>query len=358
LLRWHVSSFLAWSASWLLLFSFPGQLMFLDSTWVLQYMRDSVLRGDLQRFINSFFLKNKGVEPSLVYITDIEHLSDRAALVWQLMGWGWLLTAIGLVLIVISMRLRRILPVGGIPTMMFALVSPIVLLLVIGSSSLIGEARQMEGDRKLAQGAYREAVNAYTQALDQDALLGRSTPFLTKVSAAHYLAYGDSEPLAQYFLLNQEVVSKTLDQAEDRMRTFSTLQFKDSPFRESMIRLIAKKTAETYVSLGIDAITKGNVGKSRQYFEIALAMDPDLVNAQFFLAKTLLDTNSLVAGLKLAESLPDKVYHPSVKADFYSLIGDFHRRTGNLIKAREAYSSSYELDNKDNYRAMKEISGT
>lgn len=358
LLRWRGTAFTAWALTWLLLFSFPGQLLFLDSTWILEYMRDSVLRSDIQRFTNIYFLKNKGVEPSLVYITDFEHLGDRAALVWQLLGWGWLLAGIGLVLLGISLGLRRMLPLGRAGILLFALAGPALLLLAMGFPALIAEARHDEGDRRLAAGAYQEALNAYIQALAHDPMLGHSALFLTKVSKAYYQAYGDAEPLGQYFLLSEEVSQKAHDNTEMRLAGLRHLQFEPSPFRDSMVRLIAKKTAETYIILGINAFNEGTLVKAGEYFLAALDKDPGLVNARFFLAKTLLDTRSLDTGLKLAESLSDQVYHPSIKADFYSLLGDFHLRMGDLNKAREAYLASYELDNKDNYRAMKEISGT
>ena len=358
LLRWRLLTVVAWGLAWLALFYFPWQLIFHDPQWLLQFMRDSVMRGDLQRFNNSHMMVNKGVEPSLMYITDFEHLTDRASLVWRMLGWGWILSLLGLMIFAIGQFLRRGFPVSARNFLLLSVLSPVLLMMGVGISSLIGDWQHYRGDHLLATGAPKEAVQAYAKAIHRDPLLGHSAAFLTKVSKAYYLAYGAAEPHAHLYLLNEELVLKVLNAAESRLASMSSVTLAPSPFSASMTALIRKKRAETYLGQSLFADKVGELNVAIKYYQWVLQIDPTLVNAQYFLAKTLMDVRNLDAGMQIALTLPDKVYHTSVKADFYSLIGDGYRLQGQMDKAREAYSASYELDSKDNYRPLKELSGT
>lgn len=358
LANWRPLVGVAWLAAWMVLFYFPWQILFHDPQWLLEYMRDSVLRGDLQRFINSHFLKNKGVEPTLTYITDFEHLADRTLLIWHLLGWGWMLSLLGLIIFAIGQSLRRGFPVTGRSALLVGLSSPGLLLIVVGFPALVADWQHYRADRLLATDEPRKALQAYARAINLDPMLGYSAPFLTKVSKAYYLIVGEAEPSAQLYLVNEDLKRKPLDLAEARLANIDVHTLPPSPFSASMASLIRKKRAEAYISRGVIADKRGDLSISIRYYKLALEIDPTLINAQFFLAKALLDVRDLNGALQIALSLPEQVYHSSVKADFYSLIGDCYRLMGETNKAREAYFTSYELDNKDNYRSMKELSGT
>lgn len=355
---WRLLTGVAWLLTWLALFYFPWQLIFHDPQWLLEFIRDSVIRDDLQRFDNAHFLANKGVEASLVFITDFEHLADRALLIWRLLGWGWMLSLLGLVIFAIGQCLRHAFPVANLSVLLFGLLSPVLLLTAVGFSALVGDLRHYRADLLLATGAPKLALQAYAQAIDKDPVLGYSTAFLTKVSRAYYLAYGAAEPHAQWYLLNEELELKALVAAEARLASIGILPLPSSPFSASMATLIRKQRAEIYLGQGIIADKEGELTVAINYYQRVLQIDPALVTAQYFLANTLLDVRNLDAAMQIALSLPEQVYHTSVKANFYSLIGDGYRLKGQTNKSREAYFTSYEMDSTDNFRAVKELSGT
>ena len=355
-LGWKKPVLVAWLLAWLLLFYFVWQLTAYDTVWLTEYMQDSVYRGDIQRYNNIFGLLNKGVEPSLTYITEFEHLDDRLHLVWEILGWGWMLGVVGMVVTAIGLRLRRRLPGSGALVALLALATPLCLVLLIGWPTFAGDAAHRRGDVQLARGEAGAALENYRTAFERDPVLALSAPFLDKVSRAALAVYGENDDRVLLALLNQLLVQDALEPAEQLLNTRQAPQ--GGYFGAAMQARLVVLRAQTYLRRGVNADKKENYPLAIAYYRQALLVEPAQINAQFFLARALLAVRDTGGAMLIAQALPDQVYIASVKADFYSLIGDIHRITGDHNRAREAYAQAYELDNKDNYRPMKELSGT
>lgn len=356
LMGWRNLAFVAWMLAWLLLFHFFWQLATYDSEWLLHYMQDSLVRSDIQRFNITHALINKGVEPSLRYITEFEHLGSRLNLVWEVLGWGWVLGVLGMTVAATGLRLRHRLSVPGDSLLLWAIIMPLLILMLTGWPTLSADLAHRRGDAQLAAGETAAALESYRAALDRDPVLASSAPFLNKVSRAYLSAYGEDDPRAVLTLLDQALVQKTSEQAEHLLNTRRPLQ--GGPFDAAIEDRLSQMEVQIYLNRGLAAEKESNYPLAIAYYRLALRGDPAAIHARYFLARALLETRDTTEAMKIADALPDAVYHASVKADFYGLIGDVYRVLGDHNRAREAYATAYQLDNKDNYRPMKELSGT
>ncbi len=357
-LRWRVASAPALLLSLLVLLYFPVHVLFGDQQWVPAYVDDSTQRSDLQRFFDTHFLKNKGTEPSMAYIPSYQYLADRAYLVWLMLGWGWMLAFIGTLLLVVQLQRMNWLLSSWVALAFLSVLVLAGLFALVGFSGLRGDIFHHRGDVHLAAGAYRSALNTYAAALRHDRALFRSGPFLLKVSNAHYQRFGEENPYGQVYLAAAEIEQRKFEEAELRLTLLKSTALDGSAFKEAIKDYASRLRVQNYVNRGSLLYTRGEVVEAIRYYQAALAEDPALINARFFLAVALMDLRQYEEGITLLQGLLDDVYHTSVKADFYSTIGDCYQRMGDGMAAREAYSKSYELDNKDNFRALKALAGT
>lgn len=355
-LGWKKIALAFWLFAWLLLFYFAWQLAAYDAGWLVEYMQDSVVRGDIQRFNNTHALVNKGVEPSLVYITEFGYLTDRLRLVWEILGWGWILGVLGMVATAIGLCMRGRLPLSGGFVALLAIATPVGALALIGGPTLTAEYAYRQADQRLARGEASAALDAYRTALDRDGVLALSAPFLDKVSRAYLALHGEDDPHAVLALIGQALSRKALVQAEGLLNTHQAMA--GTPFDAAMQDRLKQLQVQVYLKQGLTADQEANYQLAIAFYRQALQIDPKLVNASYFLGRALLEVRSTEEALLIAQALPDAVHHASIKSDFYGLIGDIYRTTGDNNLAREAYAKAYELDNKDNYRPMKELSGT
>lgn len=344
--------------SLLMLVYFPAYILSGEQHWMLTYLDDSIERGNLQRFLGAHFLTNKGLEPTLTYITSYQYLVDRIYLIWHMLGWGWLLAIFGTSLLALVLQMMgRLMPSFGLTLIAIPLL-PAGVLALTGFSCYQAESLHHRGDTSMASGAYRRALQQYATALRYDPALSYSEPFLLKVSKAHYQLFGELAPYGQVYLASEEIKEKEFTQAELRLTLFKSLALPPSPFKEAIEEYSGRLRVQNYVDRGSFFYHNGEMSKALRYVQAALVEEPASITARFVLAKGLLDLNEPDRALALLQDLVNDVYQPSVKADVYSTIGDCYTKMEDWVAARKAYFMSYELDDKDNFRAVKELSGT
>lgn len=332
---------------------FPMHLLAVDTSWVQTYLNESVARADLQLFLVTQFLPNSGREPSFVYVGSFEYLPDRLAVVWYLLGWGWKVAIIGMGLILFALQSGRLLSNRAFVS---AIVLTLAIFLGVGGLPMLANYWQRQGDALSAAGRNDQALAAYGRALRFDRGTRGSEPLAFKVSKLYYQQWGASHPFAQLHLATLDEKQKRLDDAAVRLRLAGPGP--TSVFTETLHRQSMRKLALIEIEAGVVRYKQGATRVAIDRFRRALAVDPGMIQGRFMLATALLDVRQIRDSLVLLENLAATVYSASFKADFYSTIGDCYTASGDLPKAREAYLTAYNWDKKDNFRAVKGISGT
>lgn len=352
--RWGLAA-LATVAAWVLLMLFPLQLMSVDPQWIDLYMRESLQRANIQAYLGSYLL-NVGLEPTILYISDFLALDSRLELVLSVLGWGWSLAVLGLALWSLGLAARM----SPLARVVFLLAIPVLVcasLALRAVPMLHAESLRTQGDTLLAQGRHAEALRMYTEALRQDRVLSLSRPFIQSISRAHFLLHGEQDPYALLYRLT-DLLAGDPPGALDLLASSRPTSMARTPYREAMRAQLLREEVEIEVQLSATLLRGLSYAQAGMYLERAFAGAPEALHVRLMLAKLRMDQKDYVAALEVLEPMPARVYHVTVQADIYSLMGDCYERLGESVKARDAYFAAYELDNKENYRVFKALSGT
>lgn len=341
------------------LFYFPAYLLFVDTGWIVQYIREADQYNGLRSFLVKYFIPNTGVEFPTSYLTGFEFLPDRFLVVLAVLSWGWILAMIGVCMIILNLRSshEKGMCVGNLSiALSFAIA--LVLAIFVGFDEIRADYHHSQGDKFLAQGDYSKAIDNYASALAKDSALQHSDLFLLNVSSAFLAQEGKDHPFAQVYV-SEEYTRRLLPiQAALHLEYFVAQKPLDSIFASPLLSHSLRKIANIYLKSGGVRYTNGKLVPALSDFDKALAINPNLLTGNFFRAKVLLDLRKYEDCKGIMEKLVDKIDRASMKANFYSTLAECFTGMGNYQHARDAYFSSYKLDNRENYWALKGLSGT
>jgi hypothetical protein len=334
----------------------PGYLVFQDSVWLHQYVEDSTQNGEIHRYMKSTVAAgNSGYVFYIRNAPEFEYLADRANIVMGMLGIGWMLAAIGSVVLITGLR-----SVGWFSSPRdFARSAAMVFVFgvaILGAAPLIGELRHRQGDAYLARGSYDDAIKAYTSALMLDPVLGHSQVFLVKVSRAYYQREGGEYLLAQPYLAWSEAIQSP-ESSKVRLRSLSASSV-DSPFTESLQRMSARMEAEIWLRQGLSTHLAGKPASAVDNYRRVLRAFPEWRETKFYLARALLELHEYDESVRLCGQLAESIGNPSLKADMYSAMGDAYSAWGKEDLARAAYANANTIDNSGNLWATRGLSGT
>lgn len=335
---------------------FPVRLIFIDVHWIEMYVAESTERSGLKRFFRAFVLPpNRGGEFAYVDVRAVEYLGERVAVASYVVGWGWALSMVGCVLMMIIVRLTGAPPHWLLlPGSLLATVTVIVA--VFGADEMTAEYAHRQGDRAMGVGAYEQALAAYELALRRDPALMLSMPLALKVSKAHYQLLGEHHYYSQLYLAEQDLSRRRFNEAALRLALSETPPA--AFFTDYLQSKMYTKRLEVMLEFGLIQYINGELARARMHIQSALALQPRSIRGRTYLARQYYDLRDYANSLLLLNQLVEDVYHPSFRADFYSSKGDALTALGKLPQAREAYQESLNLDSKDNFRAIKGLSGT
>lgn len=351
----HIMLFLALVA----LLYFPTYLLFIDTGWIVQYIREADQYIGLRSFLSKYFIPNTGVEFPTSYITGFDFIFERFQVVLAVLSWGWILALIGVAMTIINLTsvYVRGIPAGALSIVMSLIVS-IFLAIVLGFNVIYANYLHNQGDILLSQGDYAKAIDSYEAALRKDPAIKYSEIFLLNVSSAYLAMEGRDHPFAQLYV--SEEYSKRLlpNEAALHLQYFMSYDPLDSIFTSALVSQSLRKMANIYLKSGVVFYSNENRISALNDFEKALAVDRNLLTGNFFRAKILLDLRKHEDCKNIMEKLVDQVDRASVKANFYSTLAECYTGMGDYNRARDAYFSSFKLDDRENYWALKGLSGT
>lgn len=356
---WSMASI---SASVPALFLCPLHVTVDGYEYIENYVRDSQYFDGLQKFISEQFIPNTGLDTPKDLLKEFSSIGDRFGIVFSMLGPGWY-AALLAVLVLILNRMLALKDAGQ--RVLGWIVSPIVISVILatglGWDVWFSEYQRRRGDGLLYVGNYHGALAAYEQAIHTDPILRLADPFLVNLARAQYaLKGGDSLGgliYVAYLNMNKQKYESAL-QALDQFDVSSTLGqaygMSDVEFRDFASRLRAaahKNVANTWYQ-------QKNVSAARVEYRDALRATPHALDLKFFVVKTGVDLRQYGACEESMNSLISLVSSSKIRADFYSTLGDCYVGIMDVQKARDAYTNAYGLDNRENYRALKGLSGT
>jgi tetratricopeptide (TPR) repeat protein len=115
--------------------------------------------------------------------------------------------------------------------------------------------------------------------------------------------------------------------------------------------------------MGLNNYSAKKIYTALWYWQQALQLDPNQIQALFFLVKASLDINARdqLKTIMVAEEILEKTKDRLIKADTYVLLGDSYYKQREYAKAREMYGLSrrqYDLVKRViNFLAMKGLQG-
>lgn len=341
---------------------------FLD-TWLTNahrmtmYVNESDQRWQLQEFLSSNYWPNGNPEPGMVLIREVGNLIDRFALAWHMTSWGWTLSAVGIILLLISGQFSSLL---RIPCQLAVIVT-LVLSGLTAYPAISAENNRQQGDFLVTLGRAGDAIDTYRDAMNKDPFLQFSRPFVIQLSRIYYAAEGRYSTMAAFYLANRQISSQS---QQGRILNGDRINAARRYLLPALLRPIVSDSLETAVIRqseaedirllilkGISDIEQGDLASAVEVFQQTLERDSSQLHVQFLLAHALRLLGQYDDSIGNLEAMLLSVANDNLRADIICTIGDAHREAGNSLQARTAYTECLDSDSLFNYRAVKQLGG-
>jgi len=332
------------------------RIMFAESDWLSRYMRDSTARSGLQGYLAAIPEPNFNVEPTLEYLTSFEHLGERLQIALATLGAGWVLAALAVAVCFCALWASPRAP--SRPTTLLALGLPLAVALALALPGIVAEVQHLAGDRELAAGNAAAALEKYAAALQRDAVLGESQPFLAKVARAHYRLYGDAHPFSRLHLAERDSLERKFEAAVMHLQLMRGGRLPASPFSKPMRAYADHLESRIQSGRGIAWGQRAMPGLASARYEDALRADAGFADTAYYRASTDLELRIDASARWRLDALTGRIAPRPLQADLSATTGDAWRQRRDWAAARELYRKSYELDELQNYRAYKALSGS
>lgn len=324
-------------------------LAFMDPAfWV--SVDENTQYAQIMDFSSNHLPANLGIEPGFKKNLFTEGIFNRLATASYFMGWGWwICIAGGLLLLFGCLR------TGGRQAIQLTAISAIIIFAGHGIILFKGFTAQYlleKGDRNIASGRCSEAILRYKAAQRLDPQLVWSERTYLRLGEAYYCLGIPSHPNALFYLGNRYAQQGNIGAAISEY--LLALQDAPSPLRE----IVRKRIAWTYVNMGLTSYRKGNVGHASSLWEKALGLDPDQVQASYFLLKTHFDQGRYDEGIAMGRFLLSRSQNRLLNSNIQANIGDSYWKLKDFKNARIAYEASKRLDSYANFRIFKSLGGT
>lgn len=295
---------------------------------------------------------NLGYEPTYIPGFKTDYLLDRFEAAFYFASWGWYLTmAGGLLLLSTGLYGGREEEEKG----RFVKIGSVLLLLVLYSLGLVmpdllAEYRQLKGDSYLAQGKYEAALEEYSAALSLNDQLFYHKLFRENLGEVYYKLGRVDKP--EYYIYRGELLNM-------EGKSLSTLDAYERALQMSPEDPVIKRLLVSfYIQQGLDYFNTGsNKYSAIQSWKNALELDPNQVQAHFYMGKAYFDTGNYEQGILENQTFIAQSINSILKANAYSNIGDGYVKLERFNEARAAYLMSRSLDRILNNRMTDSLAG-
>jgi tetratricopeptide (TPR) repeat protein len=270
-----------------------------------------------------------------------ENVLSRLDSLQHLIGWGWHVAALGVVLLAVSgwRDARRPLTV----------VLVVVLVVTLGSfRGLVAEFYQWRGDVALAKGNYENALRHYRNAARWNKSLD-DTEHLR-------LSRGQCESVGNGRRAVPESADAHLYRAQvlaDRRDFARAMEAYAQAHQRAPQSLVVKRLwAWARVRWGLNLYREGSVYLAIQQWNKAIETDAHQLQAHFYLAKAYYDARDEQSAVKYNLAFLKRCRDKFLRGEALSNLGDCYFRQRHFVTARQMYQKSLKQYDDISYRLI------
>ncbi|MCS6860880.1 MAG: tetratricopeptide repeat protein, partial [Abditibacteriales bacterium] len=265
-----------------------------------------------------------------------ENLLERLESLQHLMGWGWYVAVLGVVLLAVSgwREARRPLSV----------VLVLVFVVALGSfRGLVAEFYQWRGDVARAQGNDGSALTYYRRAVRWNKSLD-DTAHLRLSRGQLSMSHQDIN--ADVHLYRAQVLADRRDFAR------AMAEYAQAHQRAPQSVVVKRLWAWARVRWGLNLYRAGNVSLAMQQWNRALETDARQLQAHFYLAKAYYDARNEPAAIEHNLAFLRRCRDKFLRSEALSNLGDCYFRQRNFVMARQMYQRSLKQYDDITYRRI------
>jgi tetratricopeptide (TPR) repeat protein len=341
------------AASVIVCVSFIGNMFFLNSEMIEALVDQNIQVTNIKSFSDGYLRGNaKSLRPEEDISTDT--LLDKLDAGIRYLGLGWYAALISSLLILIVSYRKQASKSMRWDALGLALTA-LVVTAGLSAGTLKAEYDRLQGDRSLAQGELQKAIALYESAVRWDANLSYNPRYVYSVGAVCYTLSWHDRPEIHIYLGDNLVSVQNFYQASREYEVASALR--------ADFLLARRNRVNALITMGLNNYSAKKIYTALWYWQQALQLDPNQIQALFFLVKASLDINARdqLKTIMVAEEILEKTKDRLIKADTYVLLGDSYYKQREYAKAREMYGLSrrqYDLVKRViNFLAMKGLQG-
>jgi tetratricopeptide (TPR) repeat protein len=221
--------------------------------------------------------------------------------------------------------------------------------------SVAAEYVRLQGDHRLAEGAFEQAIERYDRARRWTPYLNANPRYMHNRGAAYYLSGRPDRAEARLYLGDNEMARQELLEALHEYKTALAL--------DPTLEPAGKKAAEALSALGLSKFSSGNSHAAIVNWQESLRFSPRKIGPRFYTAHALFTVNHTdqEAAIREYSGLLSSVAEPLIRSDIYSSLGNCYYRQKDFVRAREMYvhsMKSFQLVKKIiNFNAYKGLQG-
>jgi tetratricopeptide (TPR) repeat protein len=324
-------------------------LAFIDpALWAL--IDENAQYAQIMRFSRDYLPANFGVEPTFQGQLAIDTIQDRLATAVYFMGTGWWLCVGSSVFVLVGCF-----PITGRRLMHWLAIGTLLMFGAHGAllyNGAVAQYQQERGNRHMASGHYREAIQHYGEAQRLAPQVAESEWTHLRIGEAYYHLGITSHQHGRFYLGDR--YAQQGDVAAALAEYLSVAQEASGPLQT----VVRKRIAWTYIQMGSTQYRHGEVGPAVGRWEKALAFDSTQIQAAYFLCRAYFDQGRYHQSIDLGQSLLPRIHNQLLKANIQANLGDSYWKLNDFKRARQAYEASMRLDSLTNYRIFKSLGGT
>ncbi len=270
-----------------------------------------------------------------------ENVLARLESLQRLMGWGWYVAAVGVVLLAVSGWRDAHRPLS--------IVLVVVLVVALGSvRGLVAEFYQWRGDVALARGNYENALRHYRHATRWNESLDDTEHLRLRRGQCESVGSGRRavSASADAHLYRAQVLADRRDFAR------AMAEYAQAQQRVPRSVVIKRLWAWARVRWGLNLYREGSVYLAIQQWNKAIETDAHQLQAHFYLAKAYYDARDEQAAIEHNLAFLKRCRDKFLRSEALSNLGDCYFRQRDFVTARQMYQKSLKQYDDISYRLI------
>ncbi|MBF0381715.1 MAG: hypothetical protein HQL69_11890 [Magnetococcales bacterium] len=342
----------------------PLYAAFGRSDWLNETILQTNERKQLSTFLSEHMMKNLNQEPTFISVSQFDTPIEQllAGIAMLSMMWVFCLTAN---LVLIAVVQGRSPGIQGISLVIGGMMVTLLSFTYQSATDIIdSNILHKQGDTSLLNGEMSQARYYYEKAFFHNPALGHSTPFLIKFSQTYTNIEHPFNNLGSVLAGTLSQTAGNSNQAVPltrklRLKALETINLPGpfTPLEQQLVNDINHTLAKLWVFEGLIFAKEKMLNQALNAFIEASRLDRRHTTL-FYVAQTYLDMGDPGTAITLLTQLTNSITHSSYLADIHCTIGDAQTKQKQYKLARASYWQCKDLDEAENFRVLKALTGS